>query len=246
MSIKTYVDIGMDCLWFHHLYNRLTDTHTHTHIRTHTHPLSFLSSLDSGGSITSETDSCQEGGGGYEGDHGFNEPSYPQLNDIDFDMDTTEYEIYRDYIDDAEDDKDTDPDDRAGREESVAHSTVKGSEVVQSSSMTVTPLDVTDGVMDKEKCDKENIRNNSDASKGGDNEFDNADEERRKVKDINEGEKPLREPVSFPSRLFDVLSEENPSIIQWKDKGTSFHITDVTSFVRDILFNRFKRTYIHR
>lgn len=198
--------------------------------------------------MTSETDSCQEGGG-YEGDHRFNEASYPQLNDIDFDMDTTEYEIYRDYIDDAEDDRDTDPEDRAGREESVASSTVKGSEGVQSSSMTVTPLDVTDGVVDEEKSDMENIRNDSDASKDGDNEIDkdnDTDKEKRKVKDIKEGEKPLREPVSFPSRLFDVLSEENPSIIQWKDKGTSFHITDVTSFVRDILFNRFKRTYIHR
>ena len=196
--------------------------------------------------MTSETDSCHEGGG-YEGDTRFNEPSYPQLNDIDFDMDTTEYEIYRDYIDDAEDDKNTDLDDHAGREESVTSSTVRGSEVVQGSPMTVTLMDGTDGVEDKEKSDMENNRKNSNASKEGDNERDNdddTDKEKGKVKDIKEGEKPLREPVSFPSRLFDVLSEENPSIIQWKDKGTSFHIIDVTSFVRDILFNRFKRTYI--
>ena len=198
--------------------------------------------------MTSETDSSHEGGG-YEGDTRFNEPSYPQLNDIDFDMDTTEYEIYRDYIDDAEDDKDTDPDDRAGREESVSSSIVRGSEGVQSTSMTMNPQDGTDGVVDSEKSDMENSRNNSDSSKDGDNGRDNdddTDKEKRKVKGIKEGEKPLREPVSFPSRLFDVLSEENPSIIQWKDKGTSFHITDVTSFVRDILFNRFKRTYVHR
>ena len=62
--------------------------------------------------MTSETDSGVEGGDRVPR---FKVSPYPLLNDIDFDMDTTEYEIYRDYIDDAEDDRDPDPDDRVGQ-----------------------------------------------------------------------------------------------------------------------------------
>ena len=53
-----------------------------------------------------------------------------------------------------------------------------------------------------------------------------------------------RQPVSFPLRLFDVVDEEDPSVISWRDMGTSFRIFDVANFVTNILFRRFKCKYL--
>ena len=99
----------------------------------------------------------------------------------------------------------------------------------------------TDCGADKANRIVQNNENDSGESKYKENDMT---KEEYTDKDGRERDKPHREPVSFPSRLFDVLQEENPSIIQWKDRGTSFHITDVTCFIRDILFNRFKCTYV--
>lgn len=211
--------------------------------------------------MASETDSGHEV---CDGDTPSGEPLYPQLNDIDFDMDTTEYEVYKDYIDDAEDDrddredkddKDVDGDDHAGRGESlsvesVSSSSGRGSEGVQSSVKPHNAHDKMEGKMHVNGNDSDGEGDDRDDGTDRENNTDKDGRERDKERDRDKEEKekekdrPQREPVSFPSRLFDVLSEESPSIIQWKDKGTAFHITDVTAFVRDILFNRFKCTCV--
>ena len=211
--------------------------------------------------MASETDSAHEV---CDGDTRSGESSYPQLNDIDFDMDTTEYEIYKDYIDDAEDDRedredkngdgdgDGDGDEHAGRgealsEESVGSSSGRGSGGLQSSVETHNAHDEMEGKMHVNGNDSdgqgEDREDGTDKENNTDKDGRERDKERDRDKEEKEKDRPQREPVSFPSRLFDVLSEESPSIIQWKDRGTAFHITDVTAFVRDILFNRFKCTY---
>lgn len=210
--------------------------------------------------MSSETDSVQEV---CDGDTRSGEPLYPQLNDIDFDMDTTEYEIYKDYIDDAEDDRedkedkedkdvDVDGDDHAGRGaslsvESVSSASGRGGDRVQSSVKSHNAHDEMEGKMHVNGNDSDGQGEDRDDGTDRENNTDKDDRERDKERDKEkdrEKDRPHREPVSFPSRLFDVLSEESPSIIQWKDRGTAFHITDVTAFVRDILFNRFKCTYV--
>jgi hypothetical protein len=206
--------------------------------------------------MSSETDSGHEV---CDGDTRSGENLYPQLNDIDFDMDTTEYEVYKDYIDDAEDDRedkddrDVDGDDHAGRGESlsvesVSSSSGRGSGGVQSSVKSHNAHDEMEGKTHVNGNDSDGQGEDRDDETDRENNTDKDGRERDKVRDRDKEEKemdrPHREPVSFPSRLFDVLSEESPSIIQWKDKGTAFHITDVTAFVRDILFNRFKCTYV--
>ena len=197
--------------------------------------------------MASETDSCHEA---CDGDTRSGEPSYPQLNDVDFDMDTTEYEIYKDYIDDAyddRDDKDVDDDDYTGRGESlsvesVSSSSVRGSEGVQSSVKSNNAHYEVEGRLHVNGNDSDDGKGEDDGMDKGNNT--NKDGRERDKDRERDKEKSQREPVSFSSRLFDVLSEESPSIIQWKDRGTAFHITDVTAFVRDILFNRFKCTHL--
>ena len=124
---------------------------------------------------------------------------FPYIDDIDFDMDTTEYEIYRDYVDEVEEDKD--------------------------------PGDLLVILSDSDAVESNGSRS---MSPGVQILADPGPVKKDKVK----------EPVSFPSRLFDVVEEENPAIIGWRDYGTSFCISDVASFVTDILFRRFKCTCV--
>ena len=124
---------------------------------------------------------------------------FPYIDDIDFDMDTTEYEIYRDYVDEVEEDKD--------------------------------PGDLLVILSDSDAVESNGSRS---MSPGVQISIDPPAKNLKSVK----------EPVSFPSRLFDVVEEEDSAIIGWRDYGTSFCISDVASFVTDILFRRFKRTHV--
>jgi HSF-type DNA-binding len=132
---------------------------------------------------------------------GSGQRSYPLIEDIDFDMDTTEYEIYKDYVDEAEEEK-----------EQNLIPACSGTDPVSTESNGTSSSEGTGNVLTT-------------------------------VRDDPVRSKYIREPVSFPSRLFDVVEEESGSIIEWRDTGTSFRIVDVASFVTDILFRRFKRTY---
>ena len=130
--------------------------------------------------------------------------SYPLIDDIDFDMDTTEYEIFKDYVDEADEEKE------------------------------LEPSPVCTGT------DPETTESNGSSSTDGTGNLHLANVHYDASVRL---EKYVREPVSFPTRLFDVIEEESGAIIEWRDSGTSFRIIDVACFVTDILFRRFKRTY---
>ena len=89
---------------------------------------------------------------------------------------------------------------------------------------------------DNEKEEEKNINMETKEREG---EIDR-DREKDKIKMKEKS----RQPVSFPLRLFDVVDEEDPNVIDWRDMGTSFRIFDVANFVTNILFRRFKCKYL--
>ena len=258
--------------------------------------------------------------------------SYPSIEDIDFDMDTTEYEVYRDYVDEE---VDTNTDDELNNENEKSKSKDNGEdnlkvketrkdrekdknkrskEIDFSSPIGFINAKNIDSMKDPESVifdhknkiqhKVSNFVKNVDENNDFQNENENSpfrvidgieslksqknfsqkhddDEENYKMtervemrvverdneieeeKNINmetkekEGEiererekdklkmkEKSRQPVSFPLRLFDVVDEEDPNVIDWRDMGTSFRIFDVANFVTNILFRRFKCKYL--
>jgi predicted restriction endonuclease len=48
-------------------------------------------------------------------------------------------------------------------------------------------------------------------------------------------------PQSFPAKIYQILENESPEIIQWNENGLSFRIVDHGRFEREIVPKYFRR-----
>lgn len=48
-------------------------------------------------------------------------------------------------------------------------------------------------------------------------------------------------PQSFPAKIYQILENESPEIIQWNENGLSFRIVDHNRFEREIVPKYFRR-----
>lgn len=52
---------------------------------------------------------------------------------------------------------------------------------------------------------------------------------------------PITTTSTFPVKLFDLVTQEDQSIVGWQRCGTSFQVKDMERFVNEVLPKRFKR-----
>ena len=50
---------------------------------------------------------------------------------------------------------------------------------------------------------------------------------------------------TFPVKLFDLVTSEDPSVVCWKDSGDEFQVKDLDKFINIVLPKHFKRESIN-
>lgn len=53
----------------------------------------------------------------------------------------------------------------------------------------------------------------------------------------------MSQPLNFPARIYQILENENPDIIQWNSNGLSFRIVNHIRFEAEVIPKYFRRKF---